>query len=375
MNNRFKIISFGLFFNFVYFLGALSASGDSHFEISAIYLLYAVSIILAATIYMKFPKRVLAKSIEKKRKKIDFAFTFIFPLFFTFLCVVLYFVLPPDKWFSPGLEKYQNYSYRNGFMFAFVQTAGLVVAVVQKSNVKRIFVLTSFFLAVFVVLGRNPSATYIIYLLIIIGNTRKRFLFLLLCMFVGAGLVNSFRAVGLDFDGIIAHLVRHGFISYIVNSAEFSVGARIFSVVQDGVLNTPVRELNWYYPILAPFTLFPLSLIADHFLDLWPLSRLISDQYHTTGGLPLMMEGYYLFFGLIGAFVYSLFHLSIIAIFLGAIKKHFSNEVVLVIFLFILLNANRIEAITLWNFAYTQIVMLMMLNWILIYVFRVRANN
>lgn len=350
MSYKEQVIIFGIFSNVIYFIGAINAVHMSEWKLFLLYFSQLLVIIVVAVVFSKAMVTRLEGSITHR---VPYAFIILFPFTYFILILVLMLILDPIYWLGPGHLKYQNFKFRNGFVFSFVQVLGLVVAYFQTSPFRKLIVLFAFSIPVMLVFGRNPAAMYFLNILVIISSAKASFIGFLILSSISAALVNSARAVGFDFDEVVAHLYKHGVLEYIINSSEFNVGGRTFMALEGTVTSTNVDGMSWTYPFLPILTLFPVSELSSLFLDLRNIARLVSDQYGTTGGMPLIVEGYYLFFG-IGAPLYSLVHLTLLGFFLGRASKFIPSQIMLVIMLFVILNSNRIDAITLWNFAYNS---------------------
>lgn len=354
MFDKSSIALFNFFVVFVYGVSAVLALPSFEFSLFLLYLLY---LFFSTFILINLPSFSPIKPFVSSSNwlNIFFELFFLIPFLIAFLCFVLSKVLPLDLWLAPGVIKYSAYENRSGIMFAFVQVYGLVFSALFKSRFNIVLFNFLGFVVVLLVLGRNPALIY--------GLTIVHFFFrgkfqLVVVLFLGlvfATLVNSARAVGFGLEDVIDHLSRHGYLNYIINSSELNLGARTFLAVQGTVLDRTIDGVQAWYPLTPFFSLQPLSLFFDDSF-LQGFARHVADVYPTTGGMPIFIEGYYLYFGVFGGIVHGSFYILLVYFIHLLFRRYLPSYVLSINFLYVLINMVRIDSVTSINFTVNHLV-------------------
>jgi hypothetical protein len=316
-----------------------SIGGYSLFQRGEIFLIIAIVTILSISI-LSFNYKY-----TKNSNNIEISNNFIYILF---ILILLYYVvvtiLPLEFWLLPGAIKYKSFTDRSGFLYAFV--IALIPYLLSRVQSKPWFYIATALSSITVLLslGRNPSLIYFILLFLKFNLSLKKSLVLSLFGVFSAIFVDIIRAKGFEM-GTFDFFLSMDLLDYFKNSGEATVFGRIYEVYYQ--TNGDISFIS-----LQSFINPWLSLIPKYFngFEEVQLARLISDNYHTTGGLPLAIEGM-LYGGYIGILLfYILAFIPILALFLKAkIVNSFFKRVFLI---FLIINSFRIDMTTLYGFAF-----------------------
>lgn len=286
--------------------------------------------------------------IEEKRRFILFTITYI-----AFLAYIKMFTNDLSGLLFASVSEQRN-------LIDITKTSSLILYVLTfflmliHTSTDRIRTNDYIFFVIFIftlnlIYSRNPALIYgfaFFSYFLLTRRIKVSFIFVVSSVFVGAfllGAINARRAVGFDILAIISHLVEHGVLEYSFGG-EFTVPSRVEFFVGNAAGMGDIIKFPGFSLFVVTFN----ALIPDIFWTRLPtLSRVISDMYGTTGGLPFLLEIKYNFGNKLIPFfavIFSLLVTSLDYVFNKCRINYLAKSLLFGLILYALLNSQRIDA-------------------------------
>ena len=319
----------------LYSIGGYSVSQREEIFLIIIIMLF-LSVIIVFTNYKYTRSSINDTTIKNNLIYISFVLIFLYQIITS--------ILPVEYWLLPGSIKYKSFENRSGVLYACV--VAFVPYLLSRIQSKAWFYIATILSSILVLLslGRNPSLVYFILLFLKFNLSLKKSLIFALIGAFFAIFIDVVRAKGFG-EEALDKFFSMNLLDYFENSGEATVFGRLYDV---------------YYKTGGEMSFLSIQSFINPFLSLIPksmngfeevqLARLISDVYHTTGGLPLSIEGM-LYNGYIGILVF--YTLTFFPIILLFSKVKFINSFFKRAFLiFLIINSFRIDMTTIYGFAF-----------------------